>query len=225
MSFKHTVPPVVVCPPPLTTSSQGTHSHLSTQHYRLLKHCNRTTTLRTGERDKPTQHSSSASDTSITHRVQHSVNHPQQSHPTCVCVCPYHSCVEEHVQQAISLSHPLCPSCAGAREFQQQYPHTPNNHSFSQTTKKDLAKPAGEVSVVEPFSSLRVSGCPMTCTSGVGLVSQSGAPVLRSCREEAASTASVNHLDDTTVDDLAGYLDEIMFIPKPMSEMAELMYT
>lgn len=48
-------------------------------------------------------------------------------------------------------------------------------------------------------------------------------PIARSCREEAA--AGMNHLDDTTVEDLAGYLDQIMFIPKPMSEMAELMYT
>ena len=48
--------------------------------------------------------------------------------------------------------------------------------------------------------------------------------VMRSCREQAAA-ACVNSFDDTTVDDLAGYLDEIMFIPKPMSEMAELMYT
>ncbi len=47
--------------------------------------------------------------------------------------------------------------------------------------------------------------------------------IRRSCREEAAACA--NCFDDTTVDDLAGYLDEIMFIPRPMSEMAELMYT
>jgi hypothetical protein len=48
--------------------------------------------------------------------------------------------------------------------------------------------------------------------------------MMRSCREQAA-VAYANSFDDTTVDDLAGYLDEIMFIPKPMSEMAELMYT
>ncbi len=49
-------------------------------------------------------------------------------------------------------------------------------------------------------------------------------PQWRSCREEAAAV-DMNCLDDTTVNDLAGYLDEIMFLPKPMSEMAELMYT
>lgn len=55
-------------------------------------------------------------------------------------------------------------------------------------------------------------------------------PVLmrRSCREEASAAAvacAAGSLDDTTVDDLAGYLDEIMYLPQPMSEMAELMYT
>ena len=45
-----------------------------------------------------------------------------------------------------------------------------------------------------------------------------------SCRQQAA-VYRPSYFDDTTVDDLAGYLDEIMFLPKPMSEMAELMYT
>lgn len=47
-----------------------------------------------------------------------------------------------------------------------------------------------------------------------------------SCRQQAATYGGPGrYFDDTTVDDLAGYLDEIMFLPKPMSEMAELMYT
>lgn len=47
-----------------------------------------------------------------------------------------------------------------------------------------------------------------------------------SCRQQAVTYGGpVRHFDDTTVEDLAGYLDEIMFLPKPMSEMAELMYT
>jgi hypothetical protein len=46
-----------------------------------------------------------------------------------------------------------------------------------------------------------------------------------SCRQQAVTYTPSSCFDDTTVDDLAGYLDEIMFLPKPMSEMAELMYT
>ena len=42
----------------------------------------------------------------------------------------------------------------------------------------------------------------------------------RSCRQEACYYPS-----DITVDELAGYLDELLYIPKPMSDMAELMYT
>ena len=53
---------------------------------------------------------------------------------------------------------------------------------------------------------------------------QSATPrmLCRTCRQEACVPC---YFDDTTVDDLAGYLDQIVFLPKPMSEMAELMYT
>ncbi len=50
-----------------------------------------------------------------------------------------------------------------------------------------------------------------------------------SCRQQEAAysnySAQYTTLDDTTVDELAGYLEEMMYLPKPMSEMAELMYT
>ena len=42
------------------------------------------------------------------------------------------------------------------------------------------------------------------------------------CRQQAAVPVFT---DDTTVDDLAGYFDQMLYIPKPMSDMAELMYT
>lgn len=49
----------------------------------------------------------------------------------------------------------------------------------------------------------------------------------RTCRQQQADYDNYGSqcFDDTTVDDLAGYLDELMHLPKPMSEMAELMYT
>ena len=50
----------------------------------------------------------------------------------------------------------------------------------------------------------------------------SSQPLCRTCRQEVYAPSC---LDDTTVDDLVGYFDQIMYIPKPMSEMAELMYT
>lgn len=49
-----------------------------------------------------------------------------------------------------------------------------------------------------------------------------------SCRQQEAAYSNYSAqytLDDTTVDELAGYLEEMMYLPKPMSEMAELMYT
>lgn len=39
-----------------------------------------------------------------------------------------------------------------------------------------------------------------------------------SCRQE------VLYHNDVTVDELAGYLDELLHLPRPMSDMAELMY-
>ena len=47
-----------------------------------------------------------------------------------------------------------------------------------------------------------------------------------SCRQQAhAASAGGGYLDDTTVDDLAGYFDQLLYLPRPMSDMAELMYT
>lgn len=78
--------------------------------------------------------------------------------------------------------------------------------------------------IIASFNSLSVSN---SGSSSLRLVptNVSGGSHL-SCRQQAATYGRPGrYFDDTTVDDLAGYLDEIMFLPKPMSEMAELMYT
>ena len=77
--------------------------------------------------------------------------------------------------------------------------------------------------IATSFSSLSVTP---TIPEGVSLASSSfrSSSLHMSCRQQAAACRQC-HFDDTTVDDLAGYLDEIMYLPKPMSEMAELMYT
>lgn len=43
------------------------------------------------------------------------------------------------------------------------------------------------------------------------------------CREEALGM--MGYVDDVTVDDLAGYFDQMLHLPRPMSDMAQLMYT
>jgi len=45
------------------------------------------------------------------------------------------------------------------------------------------------------------------------------------CHSCRAEVMRVDYLDDVTVDDLAGYFDQLLYLPRPMSEMAELMYT
>lgn len=114
--------------------------------------------------------------------------------------CPYHS----RETQLLAGVNPSCPYCV--RDTSQR---TENSNCFS-VPSGGQARNSDGAGITESFSGLSVSG---------------HISVPKSCREQAGATSHVNCLDDTTVDDLAGYLDEIMFIPKPMSEMAELMYT
>lgn len=140
----------------------------------------------------------------------------QESHP--VGVCSGHPQDEQH---GMSQSYATC-TCSDTR--------TPvvlsNQCNSTQHLTRDCA--CGHIisgSIEEYFTSLSVSSS--SSSAHTDLVSGSAPQpqvVMRTCREQAAA-AYVNSFDDTTVDDLAGYLDEIMFIPKPMSEMAELMYT
>lgn len=137
----------------------------------------------------------------------------QESHGSnTLCVC---SCQLQDTQSSMPYVSCTCSSTAGAQVLS-------NSCNPSQHLRKDCT--AG-CSIEDSFTSLRVSSTlslPHTnCASASGVQSM---VVMRSCREQAAA-ACINGFDDTTVDDLAGYLDEIMFIPKPMSEMAELMYT
>lgn len=71
--------------------------------------------------------------------------------------------------------------------------------------------------IIASFNSLHVSKDTRTL-----FPPQDGRLASRTCRQEVCAPCC---FDDTTVDDLAGYFDQIMFLPKPMSEMAELMYT
>ena len=53
---------------------------------------------------------------------------------------------------------------------------------------------------------------------------------LQGCGEQFRNGASVKvsdsiNMDDTTPEELAAYFDQLLHIPKPMSQMAEMMYT
>jgi hypothetical protein len=53
---------------------------------------------------------------------------------------------------------------------------------------------------------------------------------LQGCGEQFRNGANVKvsdslNMDDTTPEELAAYFDQLLHIPKPMSQMAEMMYT
>lgn len=76
-----------------------------------------------------------------------------------------------------------------------------------------------ENQLLESFNTLTVSNSTFVWNKPIcgSSVSNYG-----TCRQQAAVPVFT---DDTTVDDLAGYFDQMLYIPKPMSDMAELMYT
>ena len=53
---------------------------------------------------------------------------------------------------------------------------------------------------------------------------------VQGCGEQFRNGANMNvvdslNMDDTTPEELAAYFDQLLHIPKPMSQMAEMMYT
>ena len=76
-----------------------------------------------------------------------------------------------------------------------------------------------ENQLLESFNTLTVSNSTFVWSKPTCALS---VPSYSTCRQQAAVPVFT---DDTTVDDLAGYFDQMLYIPKPMSDMAELMYT
>ncbi|XP_029288615.1 oxidative stress-responsive serine-rich protein 1 [Cottoperca gobio] len=87
---------------------------------------------------------------------------------------------------------------------------------------------------VYSFTGLRTSGCersppsrePRTLSTTNSNAATASSPSLlslgsaRSCSEQARA-----YVDDITIEDLSGYMEYYLYIPKKMSHMAEMMYT
>ena len=121
--------------------------------------------------------------------------------PVGTCDCD-NGIVAELPGLKASESDQICTKCNQRllevrRLLEQSHSHAASFESHS--TEQDIA---------ESFNSLAVSN---------------SIPHLpKTCRQEFYAPG---YHDDTTVDDLAGYFDTMMHLPRPMSDMAELMYT
>ncbi len=164
----------------------------------------------------------------VEERLRHSFQLSKPSHSIQgslpVVACPHHLQDDQKYPPFLCSSTPTCSYCI-QREALHQRPTVSQSPTPAPPTHNNCTRHGcgNCVCIVDSFNTLSMSSPPAQGHM-VSTVPQSMA-LLRSCREEAAAVANRNYLDDTTVDDLAGYLDEIMFIPKPMSAMAELMYT
>ncbi len=121
--------------------------------------------------------------------------------------------------------------------FFSQQPQSPTNIPLVFSHLEHTTEPEGRIStasgihqrtaeeIVDSFNSLHVTdrNCVRTvsCPADESPVPQDVALLYRTCRQELCAPC---YLDDTTVDDLVGYFEQMLYLPKPMSDMAELMY-
>ena len=125
--------------------------------------------------------------------------------PPCGCI-PDQNCLELEPDS-------VCPNCGCMRGTECE-----TGDSDNASCEDEIVRSLHSLHVSERASNLQQPPS-LESRLSYGYNSQ---PLCRTCRQEVYAPS---YLDDTTVDDLVGYFDQFMYLPKPMSEMAELMYT
>lgn len=127
--------------------------------------------------------------------------------PVLPCGCiPDQNCLEPE-------SDSVCRNCGCMRG-----PECETGDSDDTSCEDEIVRSLHSLHVSEPAGTLQQTPS-LDSRLSYGYGSQ---PLCRTCRQEVYAPSC---LDDTTVDDLVGYFDQFMYFPKPMSDMAELMYT
>jgi len=97
---------------------------------------------------------------------------------------------------------------------------SPHRHSHSAVDMSDLRSVLQDVSATSELSPPSMTTCPAHRQT---VAVPGGFPVAMAT-PSCTCSQQASRLDDWSVDELAGYLDDFCYIPKKMSAMAEMMY-
>lgn len=141
---------------------------------------------------------------------QHSSGSAEGSHIPCTCT--QRNCPDSRENQEESTQGPEC-QCRSRQGWNgvEVYSFTGLRHVISEC-ERNLPGHGDATRTLSTNSNAAAA----TSSSSTALTS--GSP--RSCSEQARA-----YVDDITIEDLSGYMEYYLYIPKKMSHMAEMMYT
>ncbi|KAM7421819.1 hypothetical protein PAMA_010058 [Pampus argenteus] len=143
---------------------------------------------------------------------------------------------ELHSSSSIEGPHIPCSSCAqrncsDSRKGLEESPQEgesrcqcqPHHRSWNGVEVYSFTGLRNVISECE--SSLPSHDAPRTLSTSSNAAAASSPPALSSGSPRSCSEQARGYVDDITIEDLSGYMEYYLYIPKKMSHMAEMMYT